>query len=50
MQTFTWPIIFAVMMTAALIAGLLGDGPLDIAAILGLTLPNMLCLWKLVAR
>jgi hypothetical protein len=47
-QTFAWPLLLALLSLAALVAGLMGDGLFDVAAVIGLAVPTLLGVWKLV--
>jgi hypothetical protein len=46
-RTFGWPLALALLMIAALVAGLVGEGAWDVAAVIALAAPTLLAVWKL---
>ena len=45
--TFAWPLALAVLTISALVAGLLGEGWVDTAAVASLAAPTVYGAWKL---
>lgn len=50
LHTFAWPIVFATIMVAGLVLGLLGTGWVDWVAVALLAGPTIFCIWTLRAR
>lgn len=47
-RIYVWPAALALVTIAALVAGLVGTGSIDLWAVLGLSVPALLCVWALV--